>query len=71
MRVLSIVFVLILMLLIIYCNIVNLVHGPKLTEEVQSHCVFQKELSEMVDKPAILKHLKQQVLFVLFLLFLV
>ena len=71
MRVLSIVFVLILMLLIIYCNIVNLVHGPKLTEEVLSHCVFQEELSEMVDKPAILKHLKQQVLFVLFLLLLV
>jgi len=59
------------MLLIIYGNIVNLDHGPKLTEEVLSHCVFQKELSEMMDKPAILKHLKQQVLFVLFLLFLV
>ena len=58
------------MLLIIYCNIVNLVHGPKLTEEVLSHCVFQKELSEMLDKPAILKHLKQQVLFGLFLLLL-
>lgn len=36
------------------------VQGPKLAEEVLSHCAFQKELSEMLDKPAILKHLKQQ-----------
>ena len=44
------------------CIIVfDAVHGPKLTEEVLSHCAFQKELSEMLDKPAILKHLKQQV----------
>lgn len=39
------------------------VQGPKLTEEVLSHCAFQKELSVMLDKPAILKHLKQQVSF--------
>ena len=49
--------------LLFYCNFVvfDAVHGPKLTEEVLSHCAFQKELSEMLDKPVILKHLKQQV----------
>ena len=39
----------------------NAVHGPEVKEEVLSHSAFQKELSEMLDKPAILKHLKQQV----------
>ncbi|XP_078377457.1 tRNA:m(4)X modification enzyme TRM13 homolog isoform X2 [Oculina patagonica] len=36
------------------------VHVPTIPEEILSHSVFQEELSEMVDKPAILKHLKQQ-----------
>jgi len=32
----------------------------KISEEILSHCVFQEELLKMVDKSAVLKHLKQQ-----------
>lgn len=37
-------------------------HVPKIPEEVLFHNVFQEEVTEMVDNPAVLKHLKQQVL---------
>nr|XP_058951821.1 tRNA:m(4)X modification enzyme TRM13 homolog [Pocillopora verrucosa] len=35
-------------------------HVPKIPEEVLFHNVFQEEVTEMVDNPAVLKHLKQQ-----------
>ncbi|PFX22756.1 tRNA:m(4)X modification enzyme TRM13-like [Stylophora pistillata] len=35
-------------------------HVPQIPEEVLFHNVFQEEVTEMVDNPAVLKHLKQQ-----------
>ena len=48
-------------IIIIQFFVFAVAHVPIIPEEVLSHCVFQKELLEMADKPAILKHLKQQV----------
>ena len=48
-------------IIIIQFFVFTVAHVPIIPEEVLSHCVFQKELLEMADKPAILKHLKQQV----------
>ena len=41
--------------------VLHTAHVPQIPEEVLFHNVFQEEVTEMVDNPAVLKHLKQQV----------